>query len=215
MKIVPKQHKEAYGAQEKRGSFDVPPDGVYHVVNVKLKRTEIGAKSTPVVKVATKILAVVSVEDPALAADAKSWVGKIVTQDMWWDLSKKGNQERVACMGIAHGQMDEWDPDNDGQLVLACTGIPYQMKSQRKVQGDFINLNVLATQVLGPEKRKEYTSAPDWSKTIGDQAQRMVNEVKGKKSNGNGSAKAQAQVQDADPFGADQQSSLSDEEIPF
>jgi len=214
MKINPKSHKEAYTAQEKRGSFDVPPDGVYHVVNTKLKRTEIGAKSTPVVKVSTRILAVVSVEYPAMAGEAKSWVGKNVGQDMWWDLSKKGNQERVACMGIAHGQMDEWDPDNDAQLVTAATGVPYQMKSQRKVQGDFINLNVLATQQLSKEKRAEYTNAPDWKQLVGDPAQRMVNEVKGKKTNGNGKP-AQTRVQDDDPFRDAGAPPMTDEDIPF
>lgn len=214
MMIKPKEHKDAYRAQEDRGSFEVPPSGTYLGVNIKLQRQKVGEKQTPVLKVWTRFLSVIETEDPAQMDDAKTWMGKDVQQSLWWDLTKKGNQERVACMGIACGMMDEWDPNDDKQIVSVITGIPYQIKAQRKeeeYQGKKrINFNVQATQTLSVDKRKEFTSAPDWSKTIGAPADRMLAKIDGgsdaKKGNAsNASSGSTTKVQEVDPFG----------EIPF
>lgn len=214
MKIIPKHHKDVYNKQEERGSFDVPPTGTYIVVNTKLQHQTIGENNTPRVQVWSRILAVVETEDPAQMDEAKEWRGKDLQQSLWWNLEKRGNQERVACMGIACGQMDEWDPEVDSQLVKAITGIPYQLKGNKREEeykGQArVNFNVLATQQLSADKRKEFTSAPDWSKTVGDIASRMVpKESSGKKGGGGGggsrsstsSSKDTSKVQDVDPFG--------------
>jgi hypothetical protein len=209
MRIAPKSYKDVYQSQETRGQFQLPPSGTYHAVNVRIERQEIGSKGTKRVQVWTRFLAVIEVDDTGDANEAKSWIGKDTTQSLWWDLSKKGNQERVACMAIANGCMDEFDPDNDNELVGAITGVPYQIKGVLKDEEwegkKNRNWNVLATQAIGASDRKKYMDAPDWKKTAGDASSRMTVSDKrsgggGNKSNGSSST-GRSSEQGVDPFG--------------
>lgn len=209
MKIQPKKYQEAYGKQEERGNFEVPPTGTYLVVNTKLQHQKVGDKQTPKVQVFTHILEVVATDDPNELAEAKEWTGQEVQQSLWWDLTKKGNQERVACMGIACGQMDEWDPEDDKQLVKTITGVPYQIKARRKEEEYLgkkrLNFDVMATQAIAQDKRKQFASAPDWIKVIGDPSTRMMEAKAGKSGGGNAAAHSEGtstntKVQEVDPF---------------
>jgi hypothetical protein len=68
--------------------------------------------------------------------------------------------------------------------------------------------------MLSAAKRKEFSSAPDWAKLVGDPASRVV-AGDAKKSNGKAQAQhqQQAKVQDSDPFAPG--ATDDDGQIPF
>ena len=210
MKITGKQYQKEYQAQEDRGAFSLPPCGAYHVVNVALQRQEVGANETPKMEVWTRILGVVSVDDHAKEAEATEWVNEVFRQPLWWNLSKAGNANRVACMSIANGlsPTEEWDTESDSDCVHALTGTPYLIRFNVKRETwegkESDRLNVLSTQLLDAATRKKYTSAPDWKRTAGDPAQRMKPKQDTKKSGKTNGKKQhsndQTSTTDSDPF---------------
>jgi hypothetical protein len=217
VKIVGKNHAEAYKKQEDRGTFEVPPTGTYHVVNTALQRQTMKT-GTERLQVFTHVLACIETENPEDMDEGKKWVGKKVQQSMWWDLSKTGNVERLACMATANAvsPSEEWDTDSDPSCVSALTGVPYQLKIRKKTeeyQGHERHvMDVAATQLLQLDMRKKYMQAPDWKKTVGDPAARMMEKKVfggggggGGQRGGGGGRRPEPEshstgVQDVDPF---------------
>jgi hypothetical protein len=204
MRFVSKNYQEQYNEQKNRGTFSVPPTGTYHVVNKTIQFV--------VFKTGSKCLRVIShVLGVVIAPDieaAKKWIGKTFSQDLWWDLSKPRNQERVALMAIANGESGEWDSDSKADLIRVMTGVPYQLRCINKVNQyegkDRLVLDVNATERLGKDIISRYSDDPDWRKTIGDPTVRFldIKDSSGARSNGH-----QSTPEESDPF--------SGSDIPF
>lgn len=218
VKITGKNYADSYKKQEERGSYEVPPTGTYHVVNTTLQR-QIMKTGTERLQVFTTVLACVETENPEDFEEGKKWAAKKFQQSMWWDLSKPTNVERLACMATANAvsPSEEWDTDSDPSCVSALTGVPYQIKIRKKVEeykGEERSvLDVAATHLLQLDVRKKYMAAPDWKKTVGDPAVRMLEKKVfgdgggggGRRGGGGGGRRPEPEshgsgVQDVDPF---------------
>lgn len=186
MKITPKAHADTYDKQKELSSFSLPPKGTYDVVNVAAQRQLIG-QGTPKIRIRAHVLAAVESGDGNPGA---AFVGRTFPLDLWANWEKAANVQRISWLGIACGQTEDWDPDNDADLVKAVTGTPYRITFDIKrgtYQGKPTeDLQVLECKQLGAAAREKYTKAPDWKATVGDPGERMLEEKDFTKSGGSG-----------------------------
>lgn len=188
MKISPKQSEEAYKNQNK---FGRPPPGTYHMVGKALQKSLVGEKQTPKLTIKCHILKCVDGEG------AES-VGKTFYLDLWWNLQKKGNVDKAGIVALAMGNEEEFDPENDADLVRVYTGHAFQVRLEERdneYQGKVTKqIEVTECTKLSVETRKKYAAQPDWKQIIGDPKSRMEE----------GSSRPSAKKsKEADPFGSD------------
>lgn len=203
--INPKEHADAYKHQEELNTQRFPPSGTYHVVNTTLQYQIIGEKRTRKLHVRPVILA-------CIEGEGKAWVGKNFGLDMWTDFSKNANAQRMSFMGIACGQTEAWDPEDNGQLAKAICGVPYQIKidvKDKDVNGKtYADLQVIKVDQLSKEARSKYTSSPDWAKFDTGKAERWLKEKDFSQGKGGGGTRSEdshhhsssGSVRQHDPF---------------
>lgn len=175
--LNPNDFKESYAKQDQKDSDRTEPvSGSYEVVNVKLQHQIVGQSATKKLKVIARVLKVVSSDESEKAA---KMVHGTFGFDLWFDLTKKFNAERLAHLGIACGETENWDPTDDGVLVSTITGVPYLIKimvSERETRSGkkFHNVELLETKHIGKEQRTKYMKTPDWKKIIGSPEDRLL-----------------------------------------
>lgn len=197
----PKQYSDKF--KEQGSGFELPPPGTYHVVNVGLKFVTFGS-GTKALRITSKIL-------KCIHGDGESFVGKKFSQDLWWNLAKEANQNRLMFMAIACGQTEAFNENMAADLVKALTGKAYLIQlSHRKEEyegKERVNLNVIRVDRLPVDVRKSYADQPDWKTTVGDPAKRMGEP----ETIGKGGGKPKKQETTADPFSDGTESN----DIPF
>lgn len=193
MKISPKQSEEAYKNQNK---FGRPPPGTYHMVGKALQKSLVGEKQTPKLTIKCHILKAVDGGD-----DAAAQVGKTFYFDLWWNLEKKGNIDKAGIVALAMGNEEEFDTNNDADLVRVYTGHAFQVRLEERENEwngkTTKQIEVVECTKLSVETRKKYAAQPDWKSIIGDPKNRIEEE---KTANSKPSAK---KAKEADPFGSD------------
>lgn len=204
MRIIPKDHADSYKSQSS-SSFVVPPSGTYIVANTKIVKQVVGANNTPRFRFRAVILAHVESANNEGAAFA----GKSFTFDLWANWEKVFNVNRISHLGIACGQTEAWDPDEVNELVKATTAVPYQLKLVRK---DYEydgkarqDTDVVEFKAIGTDGKAKFTKSPDWSRIVGNAADRYEDAGTGKP--GKAKSTAPAKAAQPDPF--------KDDDIPF
>lgn len=206
-KINPKNHAEAYHHQKDKADFPIPAEGTYIGVNTKLQiwTLESGKKK---IQLTTHVLDVVDGGD-------KSWIGKTFFQDLWMNWESDWNVEQAAMVATACGNIEEFDPDNKSDLVRVMTGVPYlltikhelnEWKGQTRKQ-----IRVTERKMIGKDARAKYTNDPDWAKTVGDTASRLIADrgPNDKKDGGKQDSKKQETHVEDDPFASSSASKSS------
>ena len=221
MLLDPKAHKNTFGKQEELNASAIPPSGTYIVVNKTLQFKLIGKKGTKKCEVTVHILEAIAGEN---GEDVSAYVGTSFKVDLWWDLTKEPNERRLTHLAMACGTVKPFDPDIEDTLVKAITGVPYQMKMERREnesRGDngqmrtFTNAEVLLTGFLKPAKRKKFTDAPDWGKTIPALDQRMLKLGDFTKKNGSGGGQGGDSFSRGDTPPDPQGDALAGDELDF
>ena len=210
-KMNPKSSSDSYKNQQAQN--EDPVSGVYDVVNVKLQRQIVGAKKTPKLRVHAHVLAVV---DAADAEGAKKIVGKSFPFDLWMrvlndDGTLNFNGKRLNHLAIANGCGDEFDPDEDADMVKTVTGVPYRITIvvEKKPDSKYAQVDAVEFRHLSTDARGKYTKLPDFAKVIGKPEARML-EQKDFSGGGHGSRKPAAQEEVAQ-----EQDAFADDDLPF
>lgn len=179
--------KKSREEQIESNTFTLPPGGEYIVVGTHAGRQLIG-QGTKKIRVRCQILEalnVPSVDDPS------ALVGKTFTIDLWGDMAKQGNAERLGHLCEATGNGDTaFDTDDDEDLVNVLTGVPFQIGYRLKPYGPRnakkFDVDVKYTEPLDPKKAKSFTKLPDWDDMIPELSDRIL-EFKDYTNNGGGS----------------------------
>jgi hypothetical protein len=187
-KITPKDYAKEYKEQESlTAGYQTPPDGTYEVVNVSMNRLKIRTKTGRVMNmlnITAHVLKCIEAHDKDGAVDGKEFEGKNASFSLFAEWQREdGTPDRrsmalMSCLGAACGQTEEWDPDNDGDLIRATTGVPYLLKfetRERKTDSGEVrkDINVREFKHLSGESKKRHMSAPDWKKLVGEPSSRM------------------------------------------
>lgn len=182
------EHKTTYEDGQGRQPLKIK-SGAYILLNVELTRKSVGENATPKVAVKTYVMA-------AYKPENKDAVASNFHHDLWANWTKAFNAQKLSHMIMAHGNdamLENFDPDDDKELVAAITGVPYagkvEVKSRRDGGKEYSDIELLEVKALNPAKRKELMDAPDFKKLAGLVEERMKQDEKGKskKSRNSGS----------------------------
>ena len=213
-KMNPKASSDSYKNQQAQG--EDPVSGVYDVVNIKLQRQIVGVKKTPKLRVHAHVLAVV---DAADAEGAKKIVGKSFPFDLWMrvlndDGTLNFNGKRLNHLAIANGCGDEFDPDEDKDLVKTITGAPYRITIvvEKKPDSKYAQVDAVEFKHLSTEARGKYTKLPDFTKVIGKPEARMLEEKDFSERSGGYQSRAKPAAQEEV---AQEQDAFADDDLPF
>lgn len=141
--------------------------GYVEVVGIGIQRRT-NAKGTKSLRYKMHVLG-------ALDAANREAIGTAFSADLWWDLTKKYNADRVSWLLMANGaspdMLADFDPDSDTVLVNGITGTPFIAKlevTERKGTNGraYTDVQLIETKDLPREKRQAHMDAPDWHKIV-------------------------------------------------
>lgn len=210
--VNPKKYKDNYDAEKQEAAnsgFQMPPSGIYDIVNVAVQKMIVGKNHTEKRRIRAHILGVVELEN---GGDADGLVGSSFPFDLWWNMEKEANARRLCHLAAACGNADEFDENDDSSLVAAITGVPYRMKlnvREREHKGKTLkDADPVYTTHLPKAKRQGYMKDPDFAKLVGAPEDRVL-EAKDYSSQdyGGGGGGGKKGEETEDPF--------NDEDLPF